>query len=1085
MVALQILILPVGVRVPARQPIFGGFSVNKRSLFIAAGFLALSQVLPSQAEGASSNGKQDGNWIAKATNDWTRIYVGARPSVSADGSKFAFEWNDRIWIAPVAGGTARALAAGDASQDSWPVLSPDAKRVSFISNRLDTDRLFEYSLENGSLRVVSPCTLPARPYSYAPDGTSIVAVVVRDHADTDNAMRAALVASNGFERVFFDAKASEPSLSPDGKRLLFVRGGDNIYRKRPKSFTSEAGEIWMYDIPSRAFTHVVQKKTDSRSPLWTPDGKGFYYVSGDGGSKNILHHDLATKKARAITFFKGDNVLQPTLSANGRILVFRQGFDFWRIDPTAANAKAEPILLHPDSSWTPPLVGKRNRWYTSIGNPDGYGGFSFRGPEGKEVAFTAGGDLWVMCMDCKEPVLVHGGTGTIERDCAFSPDGDALYYLTDHGDGTDLWVARREDPSKPWDKNVAFKKTRLLADGTTRLHIDISPDGKRLLWQDGSWRIHFADTNGLSVVDGPNMAADDVYAWSPDGKWLAAGFSDNHKNYDVWIVSTTASHEPVNVSRHFMWDGDPAWSPDGKILAWCGRRENNAPCRLHYLFLDGKEGKGAPNEIDFEDIDLRVKTVNVRASNPFFNADSRTLAFDDGTQTAKITIPGDLSPKRLTAKRGIAQRWGTPKDKGRLLWAVGNKPAHFETEVNINVYPVFNIAEYNELLGRTAWGRIRDRFYDPNFHGVDWPSMKAKYFPAFRHATSYSVLQRLVYMMLGELDASHLGFVHNATSRKEWVPEVFGQNWRSLTGHLGVRFDPDYKGPGWRVRDVLKGGVMDAANCGMRAGDIITEINNRKTSPEIMPAELLTGHDSLKITVKFGHPDEPATNVVRVKPSTYTRARELVGEAIIRARRAHVHKISDGRIGYVYVAAMDNASFKRFESEVFSEGYGRDALIVDVRNNHGGFTADRMLSILCAPSHSYEIPRNGRPGYLMSYTVHPVFTKPIAVLCNAETASNGEIFTHAVKTIKRGIVVGQTTGGAVIATNNRTILDYGEFRDAEFGWFVNGGIDMENHGAEPDIPVPLTPADEVRGEDPQLDTAIKELLKNNSKKEQK
>jgi tricorn protease len=252
-----------------------------------------------------------------------------------------------------------------------------------------------------------------------------------------------------------------------------------------------------------------------------------------------------------------------------------------------------------------------------------------------------------------------------------------------------------------------------------------------------------------------------------------------------------------------------------------------------------------------------------------------------------------------------------------------------------------------------------------------------------------------------------------------------------------------------------------------------------------MPAELLTGHDNLKIAVTFGHPGEPATNVVRVKPSTYARARELVAEATIRARRARVHKLSGGRIGYVYVAAMDNASFKRFESEVFSEGYGRDALIVDVRNNHGGFTADRMLSILCAPNHSYEVPRNGRPGYLMGYTTHPVFTRPIAVLCNADSGSNAEIFTHAVKTLKRGIVVGQTTGGAVIATNNRSILDFGDFRDAEFGWFVNGGIDMENNGAEPDLPVPLTPTDEVRGEDPQLDTAVKALLNDNSRKEQK
>ena len=1021
--------------------------------------------------------------ISDATNDWTRIYAAARPSVSADGRLFAFEWNDRIWLAPTAGGEARVLAAGDASKDSWPVLSPDARRVAFLSNRLSGERLFEFSLDGGGLRVLSPHSDPPQPFSYAPDGRSIVAVVKRDHDDSHHASRIAVVSSNGFERVLFDAMATEPALSPDGGRVLFVRGGDSIYRKRPKSFSSVAGEIWLYDAETGAFTAVVRKRTDSRTPVWTPDGKGFYYVSGDGGYKNILHHDLATHAERAVTRFRGDNVLQPTLSADGHTLVFRQSFDFWRIDPTVPEAEPQLIVLHPDSSWTPPLASTRNRWYTTVGNPDGNGGCSFRPPEGDEVAFTSGGDLWVMDMDSKTPVLVHGGTITIERDCVFAPDGDALYYLTDHGDGTDVWVAHRADASKPWHKNTSFRKTRLVADGATRLHIGISPDGSKLLWQDGFWRLHFADTNGIVTARGPDMRADDTYAWSPDGKWLAAGFADSHKNYDVWIISTTAAREPCNVSRHYLWDGSPAWSPDGKILAWCGQRERDAPCKLFYLFLDGKEGKGAPGEIDFNDIDLRIKTVDTRASDPFFKKDSRTLAFNSGSQTSKIKIPDELTPKRLTDRRGVAQRWGTPKDDGRLLWLVDNVPARFEALSKFNVYPVFYLPDYNELFGRTAWGRIRDRFYDPAFHGADWPALKAKYVPAFRHATSHSVRQRVAYMMLGELDASHLGFFHSKISRNEWEPSPFGQNWKPVTGHLGLRFDPSYKGPGWRVRDVLRGGPADKAVCGIRAGDIVTRVNGKDTSPALLPADLLSTHDKLKATFTFGHPGEPATNVVSVNTITYSDARDLVREEKVRAARRRAHELSGGRVGYVYVPEMQTPAFKRFVSEVFSEGYGRDALVIDVRDNTGGFTADRMFSVLFAPDHSYEVPRNGSPGYLMSYTDHPVWTKPIAVICNAESGSNAEIFTHAIRTTKRGIVVGQATGGAVIATNNRNILDYGEFRDAEFGWFVKGGIDMENHGAEPDFPVPLTPADEVRGVDPQLETAVRELLGNNKSKE--
>ena len=112
-----------------------------------------------------------------------------------------------------------------------------------------------------------------------------------------------------------------------------------------------------------------------------------------------------------------------------------------------------------------------------------------------------------------------------------------------------------------------------------------------------------------------------------------------------------------------------------------------------------------------------------------------------------------------------------------------------------------------------------------------------------------------------------------------------------------------------------------------------------------------------------------------------------------------------------------------------------------------------------------------------------MWSKPIVVLANENTGSNGEIFSHAIKTLKRGKLVGRETGGGVIGTYDNALLDLGSFRDARYGWFLLDGTDMENHGAEPDFPVPLTPADEVRGVDPQLETAVRELLGNNKSKE--
>ncbi|MCL1921418.1 MAG: S41 family peptidase [Kiritimatiellaeota bacterium] len=169
-------------------------------------------------------------------------------------------------------------------------------------------------------------------------------------------------------------------------------------------------------------------------------------------------------------------------------------------------------------------------------------------------------------------------------------------------------------------------------------------------------------------------------------------------------------------------------------------------------------------------------------------------------------------------------------------------------------------------------------------------------------------------------------------------------------------------------------------------------------------------------------------------------------------------------------------NYYRFEQDIFAEGFGKDGMIIDVRNNTGGFVADRILNVLCGSVHSIATARDAAPAYLAGYWGRPVWDKPLVVLCNQNTTSNGEIFTHAIKTLKRGKVVGVPTQGAVIATPTVAILDLGDLRLPNRGWFLMDGTDMELHGAQPDVLVWHTPADTAAGRDPQLDAAI-DLLK--------
>lgn len=1041
--------------------------------------------------------------------DWSRIYLGSVPSVNGDGTSFAFEWNDSLWIASVRGGYARRLGTSRAA-DSWPVMSPDGTKVAFASDRDGGMKVFEFDVVNDSIRQLTYHSEVTFPRAWCPDGKRLLCQGYRDDSGPKTCARIVIVQTDArrAEEIPFDVAASDPVMSPDGESILFTRRGDELYRKRPHSRSSSAGQIWMFKTATREFLPMVLHESDCRNPIWRPDGAGFYYLDAKGGARNVWYHNLADGAETQLTFFTDDHVFQPSLSADGRTLVFRQKFDFWRFDPTNPSTAPERIILRPGAGYVERGAAKRRR-YDSCWNNDSDGDVTFC-DNGTQIAFTTGGDLYVMDTVICEPTLVHGETGTHERECVFSPDGGALYYLSDCGDNVVVIKAEPEDPQKPWWENASFRKTPIVTAGGHREALNISPDGSRLAWQDPNGVFTFADTNGTVICRGPNATAGGAYAWSPDGRWVAAELADEFANYDVWILSTDGTRAPYNLSRNFKYDGAPAWSPDGKMIAFVSELPEIGNGRyLRYVYLDraleevetyvhdydrartvirenavdparyaGLELPSAHLDdaqefaLDFTDLAERVRTLAVDCALPFFCWDSRTIAYAAGQKTETVRIPDRLTPKKLFDCIGVPRAWVKKGD--RILWIVNRRPAINDRQLTFNVYQNTVYEDYQELAFRSAWARIRDLYYDPNTHGADWPAVGNRFLQPIRHATSYSVFIRLMNMVLGELDSSHLGFYMNDNSRREWSRKTELGAWDEQTAHLGLRFERERAPDGWVVKDVVPGGPADRYGFDIQKGDVVIAIDGVSVGGGIDPTSVLNGPANRKVRVTFRRTGGAAQTVV-ITSCSFADARTLVAAAELKAKRARVHELSNGRLGYLNIDEMNWASFWTFQHEVFSEGYGRDGLVIDVRNNLGGFTADQMLQILLGGDHSRAVSRQCGAGYLFGYWGRPVWSKPIVVLANENTSSNGEIFSHAIKTLKRGKLVGRETGGGVIGTYDNPLLDLGSFRDARYGWFLLDGTDMENHGAKPDVEVDDLPGDLDKGFDRQLDKAIEVL----------
>lgn len=241
---------------------------------------------------------------------------------------------------------------------------------------------------------------------------------------------------------------------------------------------------------------------------------------------------------------------------------------------------------------------------------------------------------------------------------------------------------------------------------------------------------------------------------------------------------------------------------------------------------------------------------------------------------------------------------------------------------------------------------------------------------------------------------------------------------------------------------------------------------------------------SADATVGVENPAIPADRVeinLLMTPINSGRLRSLKYEAWRNRNAALVEEWSGGRLGYIHIEAMAQPALDVFERDLYAVAHDKEGLLIDVRNNGGGSTADLVLASIMAQPHAYTVPRGADPNYKHGYPQDRLFiqryTLPINMLCNEKSFSNAEIISHAFKTLKRGTLVGQETYGAVISTGGTTLIDGTSVRLPFRGWYLLDGTDMENHGARPDLVVDQTPEAESANDDEQLKAAVEDLLK--------
>lgn len=1059
------------------------------------------------------------------------LRLATNPALSPDGSTLAFSWGGDIWTVPSTGGDAKPITR-NGGRDREPRFSPDGKQIAFASDRTGTFQIYVMPAEGGVPRQITQHTAGQSLADWFPDGQSLLIHATRDNywKGGDRFYKIAAAGKSG-EQLLFDAQGDNGQLSPDGKKLLFTREGEPWWRKGYHG--SQATQIWMFDLESKAVSKVIAGETGARWPLWKPDGQGFYYVGRNKGAFNLREYNLASKEDKPLTDFDDDSVVYPCISRDGSTIVFRHLFDLYRFQPDKGQPPSKIEVRDPGDSERDPIERRTLTTATHVA-------FS---KDGLEIAFIAGGDLWVMDTELREPRQITN-TPEEERDPVFSPEGDAILFVSDQGGQADIWRAERSVPESFWWLNERFKLDRLTQDGDVESDLKWSPEGSKVAFLRNRGDLWVMDPNGKEPKRILENWSGTQYDWSPDGQWFVVAREDDDYNRDIWVLPIDGSRPPVNLSQHPDNEADPVWSPDGKVIAFTGRR-TDTEVDVYFIWLqkqdedkgrrdrtlekarekmkarDKKAGKGEPAKgepakgdepkgeghkadpkkghpkvvIDFDKLHERIHHVSVPNSSEgglIFSPDSKRLAFsasvDGKFGLYAIDLPDDLKPKLITSEPGARNRW--LESGNQIVRLISGVPSSLsagsgkETSYSFRANQVVNRPEKYRAAFDLAWRTMRDRYYDERLGNRNWDAIRRKYTDMAAASPDPEAFATVVQLMLGELNGSHLGFTPSPASTPDPEPPggpgrggrvTGGGRWTVQTAHLGLRFDPKDKGPGLKVRDVLPGGPTDRKQSTVAAGETVLAIDGKSVDPSMDLTEVLNGPADRDVKLKVRAADGAEREVV-VRPISYAAATALLYDKWTKDTRAKVDELSKGKLGYLHIRGMNMPSFYKFEEELYSAGAGKEGLVIDVRENGGGSTADLLLTALTQPTHAITVARGGGPGYPQDRKVFATWNKPIVVLCNQNSFSNAEIFSHAIKTLKRGKLVGVPTAGGVISTGGTNIMDLGFMRLPTRGWYVLGnGEDMELNGATPDVVLWPEPEDLPAGRDPQLARAVEVL----------
>ena len=1020
------------------------------------------------------------------------------PRYSSDGAQLAFtaqyDGNTEVYVMPASGG------------------SPKRLTTSATLDRDDlADRMGPNNIVFGWRHTAAEVVFRSRWHSFNPFIGQLYTVGLEGDVPTQLP-----VPRGGFV-----------SYSPDDTKIAYNRVFRE-FRTWKQYRGGMADDIWIFDLKSGALENITDNPAQDLFPMWASNGK-IYFVSERTPRANLFSYDLATKQTKQLTQFTDFDVKFPSLG--GKTIVFEQAGQIWKFDLATEKSSAVPITIREDFAATRPALTNVAKSLASVSpSPDGQrvtvvargDVFTVPAKDGptRNLTQTQGvherSARW--SPDGKWIAYLSDATGEFELYVRPQDGKGAAIQLTSNNDTYPFALDWSPDSKKIlW----ADRKQRLrFIDVATKAITTVAenPDApiQQYSWApDSQWVTYVKQERGtlakimlyglaaqqtLAVTDGSYDSSRPNF--SDDGKWLLFASA---RDYRPIYSDTEWNHAYLDMERIYLValakDTASPFAPKSDEVA-IAKDEEKKPTdeKSDAPKSTPKKPAAIVVKVDTDGLSGRVLGLPIAPSN----YSSITMigekiyyrrapggpsggggggeGFGGGAATKPVVALYDLKTKKETELGNFEGFEITANGKKMLIRSGRDFSLIDLPSAKVELKPDAKLdfsglevrldrnAEWTQIFNE-SWRQMRDFFYAPNMHGVDWPAQRTKYAALLPSVSTRNDLTYLIGEMISEL---HIGHAYVGGGDRIEASRI-------KTGLLGAEISRDAASRAYRIDKILPGenwqtktrSPLTELGVNVRAGEYILAVNGQSVRDlaNLYTALIGTVGKQVVLRVNAQPTDEGARDVTVIPIADEA---PLYYEQFVAQNMAYVAQKTGGKIGYLHIPDMGPEGLNEFVRRFYPQ-LNKQGLIIDVRGNGGGNVSPMIIERLQRELTMINIRRNGTP----STNPAQMLLGPQVTLLNEYSASDGDLFPYRFREKGLGKLIGKRSWGGVVGiSGSLPFTDGGDLRKPEFAPYAKDGKSwiIEGHGVDPDIVVDNDPAREFRGEDQQLDKGIEVIL---------